>query len=235
VSEILPKYRWLLFDADDTLFDYPKAETKALQWTFEELGLVFNSEYLGIYQRYNRQVWHEFEQGQLSSLELRTKRFQLLFTETGLPVDPDAFSPKYLKNLARGSDLLEGTAEVLHKLAEQCHLCVVTNGLTDVQRPRLEKSSIAPLIEKIFISDEMGVAKPDPAFFERVFESIGQPAKKDVLIVGDSLSSDMLGGVQYGIDTCWFNPSGKTTDLPLTFEIHSLQELIPLIQANHAN
>ena len=230
-----PKYRWLLFDADDTLFDYPKAEAKALGWTFEQLGLPYRPEYLEVYQKYNRQVWREFEQGQTGSLELRTKRFRLLFAETGLGVDPEKFSPIYLKNLARGSDLLEGAAEVLTELAGLSHLAVVTNGLTDVQHPRLERSAIASLVEKVFISDELGAAKPDPAFFERVFEAIGNPEKNEVLIVGDSLSSDMQGGIGYGIDTCWYNPAGKTTDLPVTYQIQAHSELIPLVRSAHAN
>jgi 2-haloacid dehalogenase len=223
------KYRWLLFDADDTLFDYPKAEAKALRWTFEQFGLCYQSDYLPIYHKYNQQVWREFEMGQVTTLELRTKRFGLLFTEIGVSADPKLFSPLYLKNLARGSDLFEGVTETLQTLSKYHHIGLVTNGLADVQRPRLESSSIYALIEKVFISEEIGVAKPDPAYFDIVFQAIGNPDKSEVLIIGDSLTSDMRGGLQYGIDTCWYNPARKTTDLPVTYQIQNLHELIPML------
>jgi 2-haloacid dehalogenase len=222
-------YLWLLFDADDTLFDYPKAETKALQWTFEQLGLSYRSDYLPIYHKYNQQVWREFEQGMLTPLELRTKRFGLFFTEIGIGADPQLFSPLYLNNLARGSDLFDGVTETLQTLSKYHHIGLVTNGLADVQRPRLASSSIYDLIEKVFISEEIGVAKPDPAYFDFVFQAIGNPDKNEVLIVGDSPTSDMQGGIQYGIDTCWYNPARKMTDLPVTYQIQDLQELIPLL------
>jgi 2-haloacid dehalogenase len=223
-------YTWLLFDADDTLFDYPQAEAKALGWTFEEMGLEYGPEVLPVYHRFNRQVWQEFEQGTLTAVNLRTKRFALLFAELALTVDPETFSPRYLKNLARGSDLLPGAEETLRALASDFHIAVVTNGLGDVQRSRLEHSPIKPYIEKLFISEELGAVKPEKAFFDHVFAQIGQPEKQEVLIIGDSLTSDMLGGVRYGLDTCWFNPLGKVTDLAVTSEIKKLEELTSLLR-----
>ena len=218
-------YTWLLFDADDTLFDYPLAEGKALRSTFEDFGQVYRSEYLRIYQIFNRQVWAEFERGETSSTELRLKRFRLLFEEIGVSLDPQDFSQRYLENLAQASDLFPGTAELLQTLTGRYHIALVTNGLKDVQRVRLERSAIRPLIEKIFISEEMGIAKPAAGFFEAVFHEIGQPPKADVLIIGDSLTSDMQGGINYGIDTCWFNPTGKPTTLPVTYTIKALGQL----------
>jgi FMN phosphatase YigB (HAD superfamily) len=102
--------------------------------------------------------------------------------------------------------------------------------LKEVQRPRLERSAIHPFIEKIFISEELGVAKPYPGFFEAVFQEIGHPAKAEVLIIGDSLTSDMQGGINYGIDTCWFNPAGKTTTSPVTYTIKTLGQLLEILQ-----
>lgn len=223
------RYTWLLFDADDTLFDYPKAEAKALQWTFEQVGLPFQSDYLPAYHKHNSQVWRELEQGRVTPLELRTKRFRLLFADIGVPADPQVFSPLYLKNLARGSNLIDGAEEVLQQLSGKYHLGLVTNGLADVQRPRLEDSSIRSMIEKVCISEEMGAAKPSEAYFDLVFRSIGNPPRQAVLMIGDSLTSDMAGGIQYGLHTCWYNPEGKTTDLPVTYQIRGLSELIQLL------
>jgi YjjG family noncanonical pyrimidine nucleotidase len=223
------KYSWLLFDADDTLFDFPKAEANALKWTLEQAGLPFAPEFIDLYARFNQQVWKEFERGEVTSLELRVKRFRLFFQDIGLEADPQTISPLYLRNLALGIDLLPGADEVIHTLKGRYHLAVVTNGLKDVQRPRLENSTLRDCFEKVFISEEVGAAKPSSAYFEAVFREIGQPPKASVLLIGDSLTSDMRGGLDYGIETCWFNPQGKDTDLPVTLQIKQLEELLNLL------
>lgn len=220
------KYTWLLFDADDTLFDFPRAEANALRWTLEQSNLPFRPEYFEMYSRYNQQVWQEFERGEVTSLELRVKRFRLFFAEAGLAGDPEAVSPLYLRNLALGTDLLPGAEEVIGALRGRFHLALVTNGLKDVQRPRLERSVLRDSFERVFISEEVGAAKPSRDYFEAVLRGIGGPPKESVLLIGDSLTSDMRGGLEYGIDTCWYNPSGKTTSLPVTYQVARLTELV---------
>jgi 2-haloacid dehalogenase len=219
------KYSWLLFDADDTLFDFPRAEANALKWTLDELGIPSQPGYFEIYARCNLTVWKEFERGLVTSTELRTKRFHLFFEEVRIAADPEIVSPLYLRNLALGTDLLPGAKEVVRSLMPRFHLVLVTNGLADVQWPRLQRSALADCFEAVFISEEIGAAKPARAYFDAVFGAIGNPPKNEVLIIGDSLSSDMRGGIDYGIDTCWYNPYGVVTDLPITFEIASLHEL----------
>jgi 2-haloacid dehalogenase len=226
------EYTWLLFDADDTLFDYPRAEANALRRTFESFGQTYHPEYLELYAAFNRRVWAEFERRETTPQDLRLKRFHLLFDEIHSSLDPETFSPRYLENLALASDLLPGAAQVLQALSGRVHIALVTNGLKDVQRPRLERSAIRPFIEKVFISEEIGAAKPDPAFFEAVFQDIGRPPKNRILIIGDSLTSDMQGGVTCGIHTCWYNPAGKTTDLPVTFQITLLDQLLAIIESS---
>ena len=224
------KYAWLLFDADDTLFDFPKSSANALQWTLEQCGLPFEPRFPDLYWRFNQQVWQEFERGEITSLELRVRRFRLFFDETRLNGDPQTVSPLYLQNLALGIDLLEGAEEVVHELKGRFHLALVTNGLKDVQRPRLAGSALRDCFEKVFISEEIGAAKPSREYFEAVFRELGQPPKESVLLIGDSLTSDMRGGVDYGIDTCWYNPAGKTTELLVTYQISQLQELVKLLK-----
>jgi 2-haloacid dehalogenase len=223
------EYRWLLFDADNTLFDYRKAEAFALETTFADLGILFREDYLDTYRRYNRQVWDEFERGEVTSVELRAKRFRLFFGKIDAESDPEIFSARYLKNLSHGSQLVDGAAEILQALSKHYHLAVVTNGLKDVQRPRLEASTIRGLVEQLIISEEVGAAKPSKEYFEAAFERIGRPDKAEVLIVGDSLTSDMQGGLDYGIDTCWYNPQGAATELPITYRIRNLHELLDLL------
>jgi 2-haloacid dehalogenase len=222
-------YTWLLFDADDTLFDFPLAEANALRQTLEQAGLPFETPYFEIYSRFNLQVWKEFERGQVTAAELRTKRFRLFFDEIGFAADPEAVSPRYLQNLALGIDLLPGAEAVIRALKPRFHLALVTNGLAEVQRPRLLRSALADCFEGLFISEEIGAAKPSREYFEAVFRAIGNPPKSEVLIIGDSLTSDMQGGIHYGIDTCWYNPTGKSTDLPVTYQIRNLNELTNLL------
>lgn len=223
-------YRWLLFDADDTLFDFPRAEANALQWTLAEAGLPTAPGYFEIYARCNQQVWKEFERGLLTSQELRTKRFQLFFDETGLAGDPQTVSPRYLQNLALGADLLPGAEQLIHSLRPRFRLALVTNGLADVQRPRLQRSALADCFEQVFISEEVGAAKPATEYFAAVFAGLGNPPKAETLIIGDSLTSDMQGGLNYGIDTCWYNPNGKSTDLPVKYQINHLLELLEILK-----
>ncbi len=224
------KYTWLLFDADDTLFDFPQAEANALRWALEQSNLPFRAEFFEIYSRYNQQVWKEFERGEVTALDLRVKRFRLFFNEAGIASDPQAISPLYLQNLALGTDLLPGAEEIIRAMLGRCRLALVTNGLKDVQRPRLERSALRGSFEQVFISEEVGAAKPSRAYFEAVFRGLGQPPKETVLLIGDSLTSDMRGGLEYGIDTCWYNPLGKTTDLPVTYQISRLVELFDLLK-----
>jgi 2-haloacid dehalogenase len=224
-------YRWLLFDADGTLFDYDKAENSALANTFEQIGYPFEPQYLPEYRRVNSQIWLDFEQGKITQEKLKTRRFELLFEAINIYPDPQEFSDKYLVNLSNGTYLINGAAEILKALHQKFDLAIITNGLTAVQRPRFGKSAIYPYIKKIIISEEIGAAKPDREIFDIAFERMNHPANEEVLIIGDSLTSDIQGGNNYGIDTCWFNPKQKTNEqaITTTFEIQKLDELFDIL------
>jgi 2-haloacid dehalogenase len=226
-------YHWLLFDADGTLFDYDLAETRALQGAFAELALAFGPLHSEAYRRINRQIWADFELGRINSGALRVRRFELLFEALGIAEDAQRFSDRYLVHLAKAGDLIDGAEDVLRRLRGRWRLALITNGLKDVQRPRLEASPIAGLFEVVAISEELGVAKPDPRFFEAVFARIGNPPKAEALVVGDSLTSDIQGGNHYGLDTCWFNPAGMPPDprYPARYEIRALPELLDLLES----
>lgn len=224
-----PRYPWLLFDADDTLFDYRRAETGALVAAFGDQGVACEDGWLPVYQRVNAAAWRMLEEGRVTSARLRVLRFEQLFEELSLGLDPAEFSAVYLRQLSQQSQLMGGALEVLQALRRHHRFAIITNGLSDVQRPRLAASPIAPLIEHLLISEELGVAKPDPAFFDIALERLGGPSKADLLIVGDSLSSDIAGGVASGIDTCWYNPGGAPAGRATpTYEIRTLAELLPI-------
>ena len=226
------KYRWLLFDADGTLFDYDRAEAHALTETFTQIGLGFQNGYLESYRQINNDLWRAFERGEISQEKLKTERFRILCQVLNMTADPAELSQIYLANLAKGIYLIEGAKEMIAVLSAHYRLAIITNGLKDVQRPRFANSAIVNYFTAIVISEEVGVAKPDSKIFDIAFKDMGQPGKGEVLIIGDSLTSDIAGGVNYGIDTCWYNPEGRErpSNLNIRYEIRSLSELPGLLE-----
>ena len=224
-------YPWLFFDADGTLFDYNLAETTAFRNTFERLQLQFEERYLDAYQSINRDLWKALERHEITPAFLRLRRFELLLEALQLQGSADDLNTIYVEQLGLCTDLIEGAESILRALSQTSHIAIVTNGLEAVQRSRLMHSTIHPFIEELIISEEVGAAKPHPAFFDAAFARTGNPARSDVLIIGDSLTSDMQGGVDYGIDTCWYNPGGEARPdrLAITYEIRQLPELLTTI------
>ena len=220
-------YSWLFFDADDTLFDYSRAEASALSAAADEFGLSNVPDLMPTYKAINAEIWIEFEQGRIDALELRAKRFARLFASLGIQVEVDTFSQRYLVHLSQGYFLFDGTPELLANLGQRYQMGLITNGFPEVQRPRLAGSGIAGHFKFVAISEEIGIAKPDPAFFSAALAMAGNPDKRQVLVIGDSLSSDIRGGIQAGLDTLWFNPKGKQPDARWkgTYEARSLGDI----------
>ena len=226
-----PRYPWLLFDADDTLFDYRRAETDALREAFEVQGIAFDPAWLPVYQRVNAAAWLALEAGTVTAARLRVMRFEDLSAQLGLGLDPAAFSAAYLRRLSMQAHLVEGAMAVIEALRPRHRFAIITNGLADVQRSRLARSPLASVVGPIVISEEVGAAKPDPAIFAVALEEMGSPAPRDVLVIGDSLSSDIAGGFAAGLDTCWLNPWGRPRGggPAATYEISRLGELPAIV------
>lgn len=224
-------YEWLLFDADGTLFDYDCAEEKALTGTFAEFRILFTPQYGEIYQTVNKKLWKLFEQGKIPLEDLRVRRFLDLFHQAGLSVDVEKFSDRYLFHLSQSADLMPYAIETLQVLEKEYRLAIITNGISKVQRSRLALSPIEEFFDGLFISEEIGYSKPAAGYFDVVMDALYHPQKESVLVIGDSLSSDMRGGINYGLDTCWFNPqeNPNTLNLPVTYEIQDLRQLPVLI------
>lgn len=227
-------FEWMIFDLDGTLFDYDSAETMALKQTFLFFTHSYKEEYLTHYRDINKTVWDDFEQGKISIKRLKVKRYELLLNKLKIEADPLSFGEKYLHYLSLEAQLLPGAEDLLQTLYGKVNLILMTNGIKEVQRSRLKHSTIAPLFSDIIISDEVGVAKPSKEIFEIAMRHIAKPEKKKILMIGDNLSSDIKGGADFAIRTCWYNPKSIQGD-PLIrpdFEIKSLDEIPGIVGIN---
>ncbi|MEH7352970.1 YjjG family noncanonical pyrimidine nucleotidase [Neobacillus drentensis] len=227
----MKKYRTLLFDVDDTLLDFTAAEKEALRMLFEEKGMPLTTEMESHYKKINHGLWKSFEEGKIGRDEVVNTRFSLLFKEYGQVVDGALLEKSYRSYLEDGHQLVNGAFELITDLQHQYDLYIVTNGVSKTQDKRLRASGLHPIFKGIFVSEDTGYQKPMKEYFDYVFARIPNFSAKQTLIIGDSLSSDIKGGHQAGLDTCWFNPDKKTNDTEIvpTYQIHQLDELYRII------
>jgi 2-haloacid dehalogenase len=228
---VIVKYRWLLFDADGTLFDYDTAEAEALAATYDQAGVEYHPDALDIYRTVNGELWLDFERGTVTQDRLKVERFEALLEATGISADPQFFSRRYLENLGTRTDLIDGADEIVSTLAGKSRILIITNGIASVQRPRFSSSAIRNHLSGFVISEEVGSAKPAPEIFEAAFSQMDNPSRDDVLMIGDSLTSDIKGGNDFGIHTCWYNPDGEpgNEEILPTYEIRSLDDLLAVV------
>ncbi len=205
----MPQYKILLMDADETLLDFRRSEGYALEHTLKDYGVTMTTEIHELYHAINGVLWKQLETGDITRAHLKTERFKRLFEAIGLSsADPAVFNERYMTTLGSTGFLLEGAEELLSELSGRFAVYLITNGTASVQHTRLENSGILPYLSGVYISEEVGADKPSEVFFERVLEALGNPDKRECLVIGDSLSSDIDGGNRVGIDTCWYDPSG---------------------------
>lgn len=226
------KYDWIFFDLDHTLMDFSQSSKKAFSSAFLEYGLREQSGHYEVYEEANHAVWKDFENEKIDAITLRKKRFEDFFLAANIKgIDAWEFNTIYLNYLVEHSYMLEGAVDLLEYLDGKVQKAIITNGLKEVQRKRIKRLDIEKYFPVIVVSDEEGVSKPNPAYFDIVMNACGNPPKDRILIVGDSLNSDMKGGIQYGIQTCWCNLFGQvnTTNLEPTFEINHLSEFRDLL------
>lgn len=201
-----PRYDVVLFDADNTLFDFDKAEHRALGRTLEHFGFSCDDHTRERYLSINGALWAAFDRGEVGRDWLVVERFAALQREMGGGHDPADMNAYYLARLAEGADLLPGAEELCRALAPHCTLAIITNGVASAQRGRFDRSTIKQFFPYLFISGEMGCQKPQKVFFEQVLARMGVTDPRRVLVVGDSLSADIQGAVNAGLDSVWYNP-----------------------------
>jgi len=229
-------YTWFLFDLDGTLLDFHRAEVLALQQATNEAGIDLTDKAASLYAKINDALWAEFEHGAITARDIRNARFVQWLDALEVDQDPTALSERFLELLVEHSTYIEGAEALLHALLGNVQMALITNGFADVQRGRVARFGLDRWFDPILISEELGASKPNREIFDIAFERMGHPEKAEVLILGDSMSSDIRGGVNYGIDTCWFNPASHTNDTGLipTYEIRHLHEIRSLASAGRS-
>jgi len=224
------KYDYILLDADGTLFDFDAAEANALKKSFYHFGISFQDNMLIKYHTINQMLWRKFEFDEITLKDLQRKRFEMLFDHIKVSFDTAEFHKYYAVQLADNAQLIDGAFEVCQQLCKKSKLAIVTNGISVTQNKRFYKSPLKELITAIFISEDIGYQKPQIEYFQFVFDALHINEKNKILIVGDSLSSDMQGGNNAKIDTCWYNPTSlkNETDIQIHYEISSLYDLLEI-------
>lgn len=223
----------ILWDIDGTLLNFAEAEKYAIRKCFSQFQLGECSDaMLKRYSEINVKYWKRLERGEITKKEVLHDRFQEFFREEGMDFhDFDAFNDDYQIRLGDKVFLNDDSYELVRELKSRVKQYAVTNGTQAAQERKLERSGLGELFDDVFISEQIGVEKPNPAFFDAVWERIGPYEKDEVMIVGDSRTSDMQGGVNAGIVCCWYNPNGAVNQsgLKLDFEIRNLQQIRALL------
>lgn len=221
----------ILFDLDDTLFDFHRSEREAIENTLASFGITADSAMMDYYSRVNDSQWKLLEKGELTRDEVLTRRFKIFYEGIGKPeVDPNETWHRYEHQLSQSWHYIDGAEDLLSEMCRDYELYIVSNGTASVQDGRISASGIGKYFRGIFISQKIGFNKPDKRFFDAVLDSLDGLDRSEALIIGDSLSSDIKGGKNAGIATLWYNPHNGKADGEIRpdYEVTSL-DMIPVV------
>lgn len=229
----MSKYKYLLWDIDGTILDFESAEKAAIKTLFERFNLgECSDEMIERYSKINRKYWHMLERGEMSKEKILVERFVEFFSKEGMDAGiSDSFNREY--QLALGDTIVfcDDAMDIIKEQKKKFEIVLVTNGTAVAQKKKLEKSGLQDIVNHIFISEIVGYEKPDINFFKKVISEVGINDLSEVLIIGDSLTSDIQGGYNAGIDTCWYNPKGikNESSLSPTYIIQNLHDLDSIV------
>ncbi len=224
------KYQFLLFDADDTLLDFSKDMSQAFRLTYRhhfEAQQPYKPEFLKVYDNCNTKWWKKFERRECTKQELYVNRFVDFLAETGLTGNPAQINQSYFENLGAGGALFPGALELIQNLSKAFSVYIITNGNAATQKTRLEHSGLTAYIKDCFVSEEAGAAKPDSKYFNYAFSKISNFQKEKAIVIGDSLTSDILGAKNAGLPCLWYNPSHlpNPEGLPFLLEVETYRQI----------
>ena len=225
------KYTKLFFDFDDTLIDFKAAEKVALPKVFAHYDFPLTETVEMKYREINKALWDQLERGEVTREALLERRFKETFQFFGLQVNGIEIDQTYRNLLVETIVLMDGVEEVLRTLSQNYDLYIVTNGISETQHKRIQAANLTSYFKGLFVSEQTGYQKPQIQFFDYVFQQIGDIKNEECLIIGDSYSADMIGGMNAGIDTCWFNPYNNqpTASYQPTYEIKHFKDLLHIV------
>lgn len=222
----------LFLDLDDTILDFKKAERIAISATIRDFGVEPTEEVLGRYHVINKGQWEMLERGEKTRAQILVDRFDILFRELGVDVDAEKCARRYEYNLSQGHWFLPGAEEAVKRLHKRFRLFLASNGTASVQHGRMTSAGLYPWFEKVFVSQEIGFNKPSVDYFNACFAQIPDFDRSRCIMVGDSLSSDILGGINAGIATCWVAPLSKDPGaIRPDYRIESITQLEELLDS----
>lgn len=236
----LVKYSIVLIDSDETIFDYQKCERhafiKTIMAELNDNNVDYSEKLYAEYKIINKKLWIEYHKGLISKNELLKNRFTMLFNKFNLEITVDKFSENYLIHLSESTFLMPYAKDVIREISEHIKIVIVTNGVAKVHKNRIMKSEISEAISNVFVSgefeDSAQYQKPNPIFFEYIHKIVAPNIEKNkILMIGDSLESDVAGGNNYGIDTCWYNykRDENRSNIKPTYEVACLKEIPNII------
>jgi len=227
----MPRYKKILFDLDGTLLDFEKTERAALTNTLNELGIEPSEENITTYAKINEELWRQLEKGRIEKDKLKTERFRQFFNAVNVVSDENKASDIYINNLSKTIFYIDGAIKICEELSRECELAIITNGIAKVQHSRHKLTEFAKYFSYQFISEDIGRPKPYKEFFDHVFAEMKIEDLSEVLVVGDSLTSDIKGANNAGVACCWYNPEGllNDTDSICDYVISSLDELKKIV------
>lgn len=228
----MKNYEWILFDADETLFHFDSFT--GLEHLFAQFGLRFTKKDYKEYQTTNQNLWTEYQSGLITAQQLQHQRFDIWATR--LNTSSHELNSAFLAIMAEICTPLDGASHLLDTLKGQIKLGIITNGFTELQNKRLERAGFKHHFDILVISEQVGIAKPHRGIFDHALSIMGNPSREKVLMVGDTLESDILGGINAGIDTCWLNAHKKpaSEEIKPHYEVTSLIELRELLLSTNA-
>lgn len=225
------RYDFILFDADGTLMDFHRSEAEAIRIAMEKMGIEPSDLLVSEYSKINESLWKMLERKEITKPELLVRRFEIFCERFSFSADPKEMAETYIEALSQRGYLFDGAEELCRKLSKSFSLYIVTNGVESIQKGRFSRVPLHKYVKDVFISGAIGYEKPDVRYFEAVADKIKGFDKKRALIVGDSLSADILGGINFGIDTCFYDPQKKPVpaELKITYVAESYADVYDII------
>ncbi len=222
------RYDLIFMDIDNTLLDFDAGTRESLEKLLARFGVTLTEELLRRFLTINDRIWQQYERGEIEKAQIFSTRFRIYLDSLGISCDPLEANEWYAQGLRESAVLIQGATELLEGLKGRCRMFGVTNGVVTTQTPRLEKSGLKKYFERVFISEQMGCKKPEKEFFDNVFAAIGAVDKSRCILLGDSLSSDMQGGRNAGIATCFYGSA--TEDPRCDYVISHLPEFLQIVE-----